>query len=113
MFIRAKKHPYTDKTTVLICHSKRAGKKVRQVILKRIGCSSSEEEIIKLKEIASYELSLLKKQPMTETFPKTNSLINVYDLKEVNRSHIGIKDIFGKLFNELGFHTILNEKDSE
>ena len=113
MFIRAKKHPNTDKTTVLICHSKRSGKKVRQVILKRIGCSSREEEIIKLQKIAQYELALLKKQPMTDRFTETNSLIKLSDLKEVNRSHVGIKDIFGKLFNELGFHTILTEKDSD
>lgn len=113
MFIRAKKHPNTNKVTVLICHSKREGKKVIQLVLSKIGYGTTKEEIEKLKKIAQDKLLLLKQHQqakMTDMSQNQNLLRNV---EEISRKHVGIKDIFGNLFDKLGFNDVLETKDSD
>ncbi len=112
MFVRAKQHPNSNKTTVLICHSKRYGKKITQLILNKIGYGTTQEEIDELKKIANVELSLLK-QKKPQKLDMSQSQVLLKDVKEISRNHVGIKDIFGKLFDELGFNDVLNSKDSE
>jgi hypothetical protein len=60
MFVRTKKHPYSDKSTVLICHSHRYGSAVVQHVICKIGTSNKQHEIVGMEKIAAEELNKLK-----------------------------------------------------
>jgi transposase len=113
MFIRAKKHPNTNKVTVLICHSKREGRKVIQLVLSNIGYGSTAEEIEKLKQLAQQKLLLLKQHQHAKIINMSQNQTLLKNVEEVSRKHVGIKDIFGNLFDKLGFSDILENKDSD
>lgn len=113
MFIRAKKHPNTNKVTVLICHSKREGKKVIQLILSNIGYGRTVEEIEALKKIAQEKLLLLKQHQQAKMVDMSQNQTLLRNVQEISRKHVGIKDIFGTLFDKLGFSDVLDNKDSD
>lgn len=115
MFIRAKKHPNTDKVTILICHSRREGKRVVQLVLSKIGYGTNTEEIEILKKAAQEKLLLLKpcmgKRADMLDLSKNQTLLK--NVEEISRTHVGVKDIFGALFDRLGFNDILDHKNSD
>ena len=53
MFARRKKHPYSDKTTVLICCSVRNKKKVIQEVLCKIGTSNDPNKLDEMESMAN------------------------------------------------------------
>lgn len=99
MFVRTKKHPYSDKFTVLICHCHRYGQAVVQHVICRIGTSNKQDEILGMQKIAFEKLNKLKqsnyKHPRDESrdsMPTLNSII------EMSRANTGIRDILGTLY---------------
>lgn len=113
MFVRTKKHPYSDKSTVLICHSHRYGSAVVQHVICKIGTSNKQHEIVEMEKIASEELNKLKKSNYIP--PKDRSILmsNLSAIQEISRGNSGIKDILGTLYDSLGFNNILDGKHKD
>jgi len=130
MFIRIKKSKNSPKCGVQIVESKRVDGKVRQRIVKHLGTAMEGEELEALKALAeSIKLSMeqagqlplftddVKKDSKVSTIPK-NSIdnktnreefnVNLLDVKEERRVIKGIHDVYGKLYNELGFNGLIS-----
>jgi hypothetical protein len=135
MFIRVKSTPKSPRKTVQIVESKRIDGKVKQRIIKYIGVAANDEELEELKLLATkfkaqleaqgtlplytpqeLEKLELKQQQQTKTV-NDNDLdninrddynVNLLDLIEEDRITKGIHDIYGKLYDELNFKTIID-----
>jgi len=123
MFIRIKSSPNSPKKSVQIVKSIRSGNQVSQKIVRHIGTAFSDDEIAKLKELAEY----IKTKIETETQPnlfqpeeiakmaiearknQTQEKLNVNlkNLREEERIILGIHEVYGKIYNELGFSSII------
>lgn len=118
MFIRKKKKP-NGKIAVQIVENVRTHDKTNQKILKHIGQASSEKELNELLHLALICKKELEFQQNPQlSFPiediKTNEnkeeLVDVKNLREETRVTYGIKDVFGKLFDEFSLAKILKTK---
>lgn len=139
MFIRIKTTPKSPRKSVQIVESKRIDGKVKQRIVKHVGIASSDEELEELKLLAAKfkselqstgQLTLytpqelerleLKEQSKQKSNNKDNSNgneqinradydVNLLDLIEEDRITKGIHDIYGKLYDELNFKTIIDK----
>lgn len=129
MFIRIKKSKNSPKCGVQIVESKRVDGKVRQRIVKHLGTAMEGEELEALKALAeSIKLSIeqsgqlplfvddVKKDSKVSTVPQKtidNKIdreefnVNLLDIKEERRVIKGIHDVYGKLYDELGFNGLI------
>jgi transposase len=121
MFIRTKKRA-NGKISVQIVESYRRGNKVNQKILRHVGQAINEEEVKLLKRLASSIVNRMKndRQPKLPLFSPTrlpvepyeepipDLKVNVKDLREEQRTNTGIKDVFGKLINDLSFNSLIS-----
>jgi len=133
MFIRLKKSS-SGKTKVQLCENIREGKKVRQIIVRHIGVAKNEKHLEELKYLASaiknqiieeregpflfnineIEKEKIKKEACEEKNNKTEKkLVDLDDLTEEARIVEGFHNIFGPIFDTLGFNTILSKKKSD
>lgn len=113
MFVRTKKHPYSDKYTILICHSHRYGKYVYQHIIYKIGTSNDPKEIADMQEIANEELLKLKQANYKPPKDFNMKMPTLDTVRELSRANSGVKDILGTLYDNLGFNNILQGKYKE
>lgn len=126
MFIRVKNKD-NGKRSVQIVESYRRADKVSQRIVRHVGQGIHDSEIDELKKIADAIIVSLKneRKPVFPLFspedvystlsskPVTDSVC-IGDLKEEQRIITGFTDIFGKLYTDLGFETLLDgNKKSE
>ena len=134
MFIRIKKSKNSPKCGVQIVESKRVDGKVKQRIVKHLGTALEGEELEALKALAeSIKLSMeqagqlplfdnevaidVEKEAYTSMSSKSDGdnsknkredfNINLLDIKEERRIIKGIHDVYGKLYDELGFNSII------
>jgi transposase len=123
MFIRIKKSKNSPKCGVQIVESKRVDGKVKQKIVKHLGTAMEGEELEALKALAeSIKLSMEQagQLPLFADEVKNDSKIskdnevkreefnvNLLDIKEERRVIKGIHDVYGKLYDELGFNGII------
>jgi transposase len=120
MFIRKKKRK-NGKISVQIVESQRRGDKVSQVILRHVGQAENEQEADIMEILAQ---SILKKieeerQPSLPLFEpeeiitpesekgEIDSSVELKNLREEQRINVGFPDVFGKLYNELGFDKLI------
>ena len=133
MFIRIKSTPKSPRKTVQIVESKRIDGKVKQKIIKYIGVASNDEELEELKLLANkFKIELesqgqlplytpqeiekleLKQQQTKKVNDKIEDVnrndynVNLLDLIEEDRITKGIHDVYGKLYDELNFKTIID-----
>ena len=125
MFIRIKSSPNSPKKAVQIVESIRVGSKVKQRIVRHIGTALDEDELKRLKDLAQYVKVKLESQIQPLLFTpeslakqaieamdmqeqlaqqqdiQTNVLLA--DLKEEQRVIVGIHDVYGEVFRQLGF----------
>lgn len=139
MFIRVKPTAKPNKKKVQICESIRQGTKVKQVIVRHVGMAHDEKELEDLKRLAKVLISQILEEregpylfpvedleaegtvePLTpppcqkKTKDKHESLVvDLDDLSEQKRIVEGFHDIFGSLFNSLGFNKVLNKRKSD
>ena len=113
MFVRTKKHPYSDKFTVLICHSHRYGQAVVQHVICRIGTSNKPQEILDMQKIASAKLAKLKQANYKPPKDESIEMPNIKNIREMSRANTGVNDILGTLYDDLGFNNILDSKNKE
>lgn len=132
MFIRIKKSKNSPKCSVQIVESKRVDGKVKQKIIKHMGTALEGEALESLKALAeSVKLRIeqsgqlpffveeLSTTAKTEAKSKTKDIskieasdteafnVNLLDIKEERRVIKGIHDVYGKLYDELGFNKII------
>lgn len=124
MFIRTKTTPNSPKTKVQIVESIRKGAKVTQKIVRHVGTALNEDELEKLTALAESIKKQLESDGQLKIFapeefykqdntPNTIEIndedyqIDIRDLEEEHRFTRGIHDIYGTLFEELGFRSVI------
>jgi len=136
MFIRVKTNPNSPRKSVQIVESKRVANKVKQTIVKHVGVANNEKELEELKLFANSlknkleqdgklplytpeELDNMTSNKTTDnknlSSTSTNKMlnrddydVNLLDLIEEDRVINGISDIYGKLYDDMNFKTILS-----
>ena len=125
MFVRTKKSPKTDKISVQIVKNIRKDGKVRQVIVRHVGMAKNEEELKHFKRLAEYikadleseyQLNIFSSEVIAEQAiearerqeEKEKKLsVNLKELREEQRITVGIHEVYGVIYRELGFHNLL------
>lgn len=123
MFIRLKKTG--PKTRVQIVANERQGDVVRQKIVRHVGIAHNDSEVDDLKKFGARILndlrvsSGLKPVRLREKklsnglrqksldFDEADKAVDISNLREQSRVNDGFMDIFGKLFDELGFNKVI------
>ena len=134
MFVRVKSTPNSPRKSVQIVHSERLGSKVKQKIIKHVGIAMDDKELEELKALANaikeqlesknqlplyspQEIERLSnkaskpkkryKNSISDKIDREDYEVNLLDLLEEDRVIKGIHDIYGKLYDELNFKSIL------
>lgn len=139
MFIRTKPVANSSRKRVQICASQRVGDKVKQKVIKHVGIADNDSHLDELKKLAEVLLKKLKKdkegptlfdlldpteEPLTTTTEKLQlapqpqaeppvSLVAIETMREERRVVDGFHEVFGALFNQLGFNAILKGKHKD
>jgi len=125
MFVREKKTPLSNKTAIQLVEAVREGNKIKQKILRHFGFAYNSEEIDALKNLAlRYKLELENKsqpilfetgtlmQIITQASKKgdddTALHVNLKNIVEEKRLKIGIHQVYGNLFNQIGFDKVVH-----
>jgi transposase len=127
MYIRVKTTPNSPRKSVQIVASIRDGNKVKQRIVRYVGIAMDERELESLKDLAEHIKIKLETEHQLTIFPPEEMatmaiearkqklikaddkplLVNLKQFEEEQRSIIGIHEIYGNLYDELGFDKIL------
>ena len=130
MYIRIKTAPNRERKSVQIVQSVRDGNKVKQKIVRHVGMALSDFELEKLKDLAEYikanienedkpmlykpeELAELAIEARKKSEEQKSLRVNLKKLEEEQRIVSGIHEVYGKLFHELDFDDIFNEKKTK
>ena len=122
MFVRTKSTPNSPRKSIQIVESIREGNKVKQRIIRHVGIAMNDKEEKKLWDLAEYIKAEIE-QEQTPSFFSPEDLaemaissrmqkeedfyVNLKELKEEQRTIIGIHDVYGLIFNDLGFNDLL------
>jgi transposase len=130
MFVRIKTTPNSPRKSVQIVESVRDGSKIKQRIVRYVGIAMDDQELKKMVELAEHIKSkiehehvptLFGAEEMAQQAIKTKNLqkeaeenlnVNLKNLEEEQRSIVGIHEVYGKIYNELGFGSILKKSSS-
>lgn len=126
MFVRKKTSKNSQKTAIQLVENIRDGKKVKQKIIRHFGTALNEEEEKALTKLALiYKSELLKnsaqislfEENSLETIEKLNHSsqskqpdrldVNLKNIVEEKRITTGLHQVFGKIFDKVGFNKIL------
>jgi transposase len=125
MFVRQKSTPNSPRKAVQIVESIRSGKLVKQRIVRHVGIAMNEEELKLLLELAHHIKSQLEEEHTPTLFghekiaklalqsrknkEETEDPITVdlRKLTEEQRTIVGIHDVYGQIYQELGFDQVL------
>jgi transposase len=133
MFIRTKPVANSSRKRVQICASYRTGDKVKQKVIRHVGIADNDSHLDELRKLAEVLLQKLKKEqegptlfdldeltreepiavtkkPVLSEPKQTASLVAIESMTEEKRVVDGFHEIFGTLFNQLGFNSILTGK---
>lgn len=126
MFVRVKTTPNSPRKSVQLVKSVRKGSKITQKIVHYVGIAMDEDELKKLLFLAeSIKVKMeadnqgllfspedlaginkkIRKTPITETADDFH--VNLKDLEEEARTISGIHDVYGTLFDEIGYQKVL------
>ena len=128
MFVRVKSTPNSPRQSVQIVQSVREGDKVRQKILRHVGVAMNDAELVKLKEVAEFVKSQLQEEHQASLFSPEDATqqaieaktttkargaadrqaltVDLRRLKETQRAVVGIHEVFGSIYRQLGFDTL-------
>jgi len=128
MFVRVKSTPNSPRQAVQIVASERVGDKVIQRIIRHIGIALNDEELVHMKELAEFIKAGLEEQSAPALFrpdelarmtiegrkkadlsPEKPLRVDLKQLREESRVVVGIHEIYGKLFDELGFDRVVGD----
>ena len=120
MFVRVKQKP-NGKRAVQIVESYRKADKVRQRIVRHLGQAVNDREVKELKALAESIIQEMEeeRQPSLPLFdpertrqaasdmPPAEDQVKMSNLREEQRIIEGIGDVFGALYNELGYSRLI------
>ena len=128
MFVRVKSTPNSPRQTVQIVASERIGDKVKQRIVRYVGVAMNDEELLKMKELAEFIKANLEEEAAPALFrpdelarmaidgrktadlsPDQPLTVDLKLLREESRVVVGIHEIYGKMFDELGFDRVVGD----
>jgi len=124
MFVRTKTTPNSPRKTVQIVESVRDGDKVKQRIVRYVGVAMDEEELKRLLEVAEFIRQKIENEHSPTLFSPEKMAemvlegrreedsndpinINLRDLKEEQRSVVGVHAAYGEIYRQLGFSDLL------
>ena len=107
MFIRCKKTPNRT-TAVQIVESIRVSGKITQKVIRHIGTANNDNEINNFKIAANIIIANLKSYIPPES-EEINVNLNAFFKEKIINT--GIHDIYGTIFDEVGFNNILKNKN--
>ena len=123
MFVRVKTSPNSPKKAVQIVENVRIGNRVKQRIVRHVGTALNEEELKRLKDLAEYIKATIESEMGSVLFSpesmaqmaidareKSNDdalPVNLKHLREEKRIVMGIHEVYGQLYQEIGFHQVL------
>jgi len=129
MFIRLKSSPNSPNKSVQIVESKRINGKPRQKVIRQLGTASAPDEIEALRRLGEFIIEKMKEEVAPTLFgpelmakistasrkekekKKTKSLqVDLKRLREEDRVVVGIHDIYGRVYDELGFGNVLSSR---
>lgn len=124
MFIRVKTSPNSAGKSVQIVQSIRKGDRVTQKIVRHVGMAYDEDELqtlkllaesIKIKLEAGGQEFLFKPEEIVDlgeskkSYSESDYIVNVKNLIEEQRLISGIHDVYGKLFESLGYAKVTSQ----
>jgi transposase len=124
MFVRVKTTPNSPRKSVQIVETIRRGDKVSQKIVRYVGIAMDDQELEQLKLLAESiktkledtgqvqlfspeELDKIKTKPVEQAFDDNDYNVDIRNLLEEQRIVRGIHDIYGTLFDNLGYNKVL------
>jgi transposase len=127
MYVRVKSSKLSSRKSVQIVKSVRDKGKVRQKIIRHVGVAMDEDELNKLKDLAESIKVKLEEGSQENIFkpetliklsqkpPPKNAdnkfIVDLQDIIEEQRIIKGIHDVYGKLFDELGYDSLFSDKE--
>lgn len=132
MFVRVKTTPNSPRKSIQIVQSVRKGDKVSQKIVRHVGIALDNDELEKLKSLAEYikikleagsqrllfspeELARLNEKAKEKKSRETEKdyKVNLKNIVEEQRVVSGIHNIYGSLFDELGYEKVINDSKKQ
>ena len=123
MFIRVKSTPNSPRLSVQIVENVRDGEKVKQKIVRHVGIAANDEELKKLKDVAEFIKASIENEKEPYLFaPETMAElaiegrknneevpdnVKLKDVEAVQDVVTGIHDVYGKVYQELGFDKVI------
>lgn len=124
MFIRIKTTPNSPRKSVQIVESVRKDSKISQKIVRHVGIAMDDSELVRLKELAEFIKCKIEEERQPKLFKpeeiakrvikakqeekgKEKLMVNIKNLREEQRSIVGIHEVYGKMYDEIGFGKVL------
>lgn len=123
MFVRTKTSPNSPRCAVQVVHNVRDGTRVRQKIIRQLGTAANDEEIAYLKALGELFIAQEKErqepalwsaeqvatdvQRARQEAKPVPAAIQLRQLRGETVTTIGFHDVYGRLYDELGFDRIL------
>lgn len=123
MFIRVKSTPNSPRLSVQIVENVRDGVKVKQKIVRHVGIAANDDELKRLKDVAEFVKANLEHEKEPYLFaPETMAElaiegrknkeevpgnVKLKDVETVQDVVTGIHDIYGEVYQELGFDKVI------
>ena len=123
MFIRVKSTPNSPRLSVQIVENVRDGEKVKQKIIRHVGIAANNDELEKLKDVAEFIKANIENEKEPYLFaPETMAElaieerkkkeevpdnVKLKDVETVQDVVTGIHDIYGEVYQELGFDKVI------
>lgn len=119
MFVRIKKSANNLSAAIQIVENCRIANTTKQKVIRHVGTAHTPEEIERMKSLAEIIKAELELNERTKIHPKNspqfatklgrlsdtkkNQPVNIFNLEETRRSILGVHDIYGYLYDSLGF----------
>ena len=128
MFIRQRKAK-NGKIRIQIVENYRVGNKVVQKVLRHVGTAKDNDELVEFNKVAEHlketienELrpklftneqlpEKIEKSRLEQTQEDLPMLVNLQNLREEKRVTTGFHEIYGRLFDEIGFGYVFKSKN--
>ena len=125
MFVRIKSTPNSPRKSVQIVKSVRTGEKVRQTIVRHVGIAADDEELQQLRDLAELIRAKLQHAVEPSFFPPEEIArqviearrnrdadtepmpVDLRNLHEEQRMVLGVHEVYGALYGELGLDAVL------
>ncbi len=117
MFARIKRNSGTRRCSVLVCHNVRIDGKVKQFTIKTFGHSADPEQLAVWMEQATFWIAHYRQRCLTDSASMQRQAMRqpvlLQNLTECARINVGMMDVFGPFYEQLGFSTVFTGREQE